>query len=207
MLWWMKRGFPMALAFKRMQAKRHTANTQHHLSQCHIYTEHTGILALSHSQIEKHPVDPFLHRHHLFVFSISDWFPLVLQSRCMAAVRCVSCYSKPWLVHLSLAGQTQKKIWNTANFTGMRKSIAFKVQVHVEILNTSCTMHRCWQLPPSFPRLADQSEHQTMMLSFLILLYYLLDTSLLAILEVLTKVWLYHCMPTKQPFGLQLQNK
>lgn len=43
----------MALAFKRMQAKRHTANTQHQLSQCHIYTEHTGILALSHSQIEK----------------------------------------------------------------------------------------------------------------------------------------------------------
>lgn len=50
----------MALAFKRIQAKRHTANTQQ-LSQNHIYTEHTGILALSHSQIEKHPVYPFLY--------------------------------------------------------------------------------------------------------------------------------------------------
>lgn len=79
---------------------------------------------ISTSPIEKHSLCSFLYWHQLFVFSISDWFPVVWHSRCMAAVRCVSCYNKPWLVDSSLAGQTQKMMWNVGNFTGISKSIA-----------------------------------------------------------------------------------
>lgn len=58
----------------------------------------------------------------------------------MAAVCCVSCYSKPWLVHLSLAGQTRKKNWNTANFKGINKSIERVSSQFVPCWNTEYTV-------------------------------------------------------------------
>lgn len=87
----------------------------------------------------------FLNWHQLFVFCIADWFPIVYRSRCMVAVCCVSCYNKPWLMHLSLAGQIQKQIWNAANGKAINRSIASESSLNLEDMMqkhlwfTSCT--------------------------------------------------------------------
>lgn len=72
------------------------------------------------------PRIPSPYWHQLFVFSISDWFPIVHCPECTAAVRCVSCYSKPWLVHFSLAAcaEIQTRIRAAAILTSINNSIA-----------------------------------------------------------------------------------
>lgn len=83
-----------------------------------------------------------LNWHKLFVFSIADWFPIVYHSRCMVAVCCVSCYNKPWVVHLSLACQIRKKIWNAANVKDINKSIASESSPFVSCWNFEDIMQR-----------------------------------------------------------------
>lgn len=137
---------PTVSVLQRVTEKKKFNNFCLHKNQSQKYISyfircymHTFCVLHLYSCIKNHTVYSFPYWHLLFVFSISDWFPIVYRSRCMAAVCCVSCYSKPWLVLLSSAGQTGEKDPKHSKLWGHKQiNSKFSVCLLLEILNTWC---------------------------------------------------------------------